>query len=359
MQTISRYFGMVAITALLAACAGTPTTDVETRSTKPSAPANRNAEHPAEGHTPPAAPVPMPMPSTSRKGGGYYKDDGPGDNPPPDMASIPDAQPKAEPLHRFANRPYAALGQNYVPLQELTPYKETGLASWYGRRFHGVRTSSGDLYDMYAMTAAHPTLPIPSYARVTNLENGKSVIVRINDRGPFHVDRVIDLSYTAAWKLGYVSKGSTKVQVESIVPEGVSVIARNVPPLVQTATTALTPALNPEVVQAMPELQQATLAEPTPAVPPSAPEVSAAEIPAGIYLQLGSFGSNRNAEDFRDYARQELSGLKQQLLIVDDKSATRERFRLQLGPFNSAGAARDMTGRIESRLKLKPFLVQR
>ena len=154
--------------------------------------------------------------SSSNKGG-YYKDDGPGNNPPSNLASIPDAAPKSEPLHRFANRPYEVFGKKYVPLTKVQPYQQRGMASWYGKRFHGQKTASGEPYYMYAMTAAHPILPIPSYARVTNVKNGKSVVVRINDRGPFRSDRIIDLSYVAAYKLGYVEAGQTTVQVESIV----------------------------------------------------------------------------------------------------------------------------------------------
>ena len=162
-----------------------------------------------------ARPAPKPAP-TGR--GGYYKDDGPGDNPPAHLDQIADAVPRVEPLHRYANRPYSRFGKDYVPLTAVGPFRQTGLASWYGRRFHGQPTSSGERYDMYAMTAAHPTLPIPSYARVTNLANGRSVVVRINDRGPFHTDRVIDLSYAAAWKLGIVEGGSGRVLIEAIVP---------------------------------------------------------------------------------------------------------------------------------------------
>lgn len=138
--------------------------------------------------------------------------------PPPNLAAIPDAVPRVEPLHRFANRPYQVFGKDYVPAATLAPFRQTGVGSWYGRRYHGAPTSSGERYDMYAMTAAHPTLPIPSYARVTNLANGRSVVVRINDRGPFHSERIIDLSYTAAWKLGYVDAGSARLEVESLLP---------------------------------------------------------------------------------------------------------------------------------------------
>jgi rare lipoprotein A len=156
--------------------------------------------------------------SSAPKKGGYYKDDGPGANPPSNLSSLPDASPKSEPLHRFANRPYEVFGKKYVPLTKVQPYKQRGLASWYGKRFHGQKTASGEPYDMYAMTAAHPTLPIPSYARVTNLRNGKQVIVRINDRGPFHSGRIIDLSYAAANRLGLIGSGSGEVEIDAIVP---------------------------------------------------------------------------------------------------------------------------------------------
>jgi rare lipoprotein A len=155
--------------------------------------------------------------STPQKGG-YYKDDGPHERPPANLERVADAVPRVEPLHKFANRPYNALGKSYVPMTALRPFRERGLASWYGKRYHGQKTSSGEVYDMYAMTAAHPTLPIPSYARVTNLANGRSVVVRINDRGPFKSERVIDLSYVAAYKLGYIQAGQARVEVESIIP---------------------------------------------------------------------------------------------------------------------------------------------
>ncbi len=153
-----------------------------------------------------------------KRPGGYYKDDGPGERPPPDLASIPDAQPRSEPLHKYANRPYEVFGRKYVPMLSVQPFTQRGIASWYGRRFHGQRTSSGEVYDMYAMTAAHPTLPIPSYARVTHVASRRSVVVRINDRGPFHSGRIIDLSFAAAHRLGIDKAGSAEVIVESIMP---------------------------------------------------------------------------------------------------------------------------------------------
>jgi rare lipoprotein A len=152
-------------------------------------------------------------------GAGYYKGDGPGGPPPANLDRIADAKPRSEPLNHGANTPYTALGRRYVPYTSLKPYRARGVATWYGRKFHGKKTASGERYDMYAMTAAHTTLPIPSYARVTNLANGKSIVVRINDRGPFLADRIIDLSYAGAYKLGYLNAGSAKVEVEAILPE--------------------------------------------------------------------------------------------------------------------------------------------
>ena len=154
----------------------------------------------------------------AKRPGGYYRDDGPGANPPANLDSIPDAVPRVEPLNRATMRPYVVTGKHYTPMTALGPYKARGVATWYGRRYHGKQTASGERYDMYAMTAAHTTLPIPSYARVTNLANGRSVVVRINDRGPFVEGRLIDLSYTAAHKLRVLAGGNARVEVEAIVP---------------------------------------------------------------------------------------------------------------------------------------------
>jgi len=154
--------------------------------------------------------------SSSNKAGGYYLDDGPGANPPQDIDSIPNAVPRKEPLLDRSNKPYKALGAVYTPMTRYQPYKISGVASWYGKRYHGKKTSSGEVYDMYSMSAAHPTLPLPSYVKVTNPANGRFVVVRVNDRGPFKHNRVIDLSYAAAYKLRFSAQGSTLVEVEAI-----------------------------------------------------------------------------------------------------------------------------------------------
>src|SRR6185312_255934 len=146
----------------------------------------------------------------------YYADDGPPESIPSNLDQIPEAVPKSEPFHRGANKPYTVFGKTYVPVVNKEPFRERGIASWYGKKFQGQKTASGEPYDMFAMTAAHPTLPIPSYAKVTNLKNGKSVVVRINDRGPFHSNRIIDLSYAAAARIGLAGPGSGLVEVERV-----------------------------------------------------------------------------------------------------------------------------------------------
>lgn len=153
---------------------------------------------------------------TAPKKSVYYQDDGPPDRVPVDLNSIPDSIPRIEPMHPRANRPYSALGRNFTPITTDTPFRQRGLASWYGKQFHGNRTASGEIYDMMAMTAAHPTLPLPSYVRVTELKSGRSIIVRVNDRGPFKDERIIDLSYAAATRLGIAAAGTGEVQVDRI-----------------------------------------------------------------------------------------------------------------------------------------------
>jgi rare lipoprotein A len=313
-----RRLALSLLAALLTACGTRPPAPVAPVSGEPTAPVARPA--------PPAKPPAYVL----KKGGGYYQDDGPGENPPEDLDSVPDAQPRREPLHRFANRPYSVLGQDYVPHTELRPYKARGVGSWYGRKFHGQKTSSGEPYDMYAMTAAHPTLPIPSYARVSNPANGRSVTVRVNDRGPFHSGRIIDLSYTAAWKLGYVGNGSTLVEVESILP-GIG---------------APTPA--PAVAEEDPIARFAALPF------PSAQAAELTEAP-GSYVQLGAFGNPDNAEAFRNRLARELDWLGGRLRTT----ASGGMHRVQAGPFPSRGEAESIAERIQNALGFRPLVSSR
>ena len=287
---------------------------------------------------PPAAVSPAPSPKAEAKkstpaikySGGFYKDDGPGDKPPQDIDAIPDAVPKVEPLHRFANNPYSVLGHDYVPLRDGKPYKARGIGSWYGRKFHGQKTSSGEPYDMYGMTAAHPTLPIPSYVRVSNPGNGKSVIVRVNDRGPFHSGRLIDLSWTAAYKLGYIGEGSTLVEVERLLP-GQTLAAAPAPPPSEEdpiARMAVT-----EAEQPLPQVQDGR----------------------GHFLQLGAFGSRDNAEALKLRLARELGNLAEKLVI----QSAGKLFRVQLGPWPDAAAAQLAGGRLRESFGMAPVVVQR
>ena len=200
--------------------------------------------------------------SASGGGGGFYLDDGPPAVSPADLAAIPDAAPRAEPILAARNRPYSALGQNFSPMTELRPYRRRGLASWYGRRYHGRKTSLGETYDMFKMTAAHPTLPLPSYARVTRVDApDKTVVVRVNDRGPFLRGRIIDLSYAAAAKLGIVKNGVGAVEVELLLPP----FADDSPRPSVVAAPAIAPPSAADSVAApaaLPALQLAALSDP-------------------------------------------------------------------------------------------------
>jgi len=263
--------------------------------------------------------------------GGYLAGDGPGADAP-NLDAIPDAVPKNEPLHRYANRPYSALGKTYTPLQMTGNFKERGIASWYGKKFHGQRTSIGEVYDMYAMTAAHPTLPIPSYARVTNPANGKSVIVRVNDRGPFLHGRIMDLSYVAAYKLGYIGVGSAEVEVESISADG---------------SAPVTSAVETSSLQVEP-LVVAPLAPAAPVIP-----VETAGAATGqAFLQLGAFKSQEGAESFLAKMRSELVDTSKTLSLYKKDGLTRVHF----GPYANANDARNAASRLASSLGFKPFV---
>ncbi|NOZ11902.1 MAG: septal ring lytic transglycosylase RlpA family protein [Gammaproteobacteria bacterium] len=148
------------------------------------------------------------------KRGGYYGGDGPPKRLKVDIDAIPDAVPSGEGPSRYGNKTYSVKGKTYRPVRSVRHYKERGVASWYGKKFHGRRTSNGEVYDMYKMSAAHRTLPLPSFLRVTNLANGRSVVVRVNDRGPFYDNRLIDLSYAAAHRIGVLATGTALVELQ-------------------------------------------------------------------------------------------------------------------------------------------------
>jgi rare lipoprotein A len=255
------------------------------------------------------------------KYGAYYKNDGPADKIPGDLDSIPDARPRPEPLHRFANRPYVVLGKSYVPNTTLKPLRQRGIASWYGRKFHGQKTSIGETYDMFAMTAAHPTLALPSYARVTHLGNGRSVVVRVIDRGPFIAGRVIDLSYAAAHRLGYINEGSARVEVEALLPGEAT-------PPPRTGARFPVPSENPATVDGH----------------------------GRIFLQLGAFSSADNAESLRAHLARELDWLDEEIGIQAGGDGI---YRVQLGPCASRATAGRIAERIRSVLGAEPVFVTR
>lgn len=258
----------------------------------------------------------------------YYAQDGPPDVVPAGLDRVPDAVPRAEPLHRFANRPYVVMGREYVPATAVGPYRERGMASWYGRMFHGRKTSIGEVYDMYAMTAAHPTLPLPSYARVTSVANGRSVVVRVNDRGPFLHGRIVDLSYAAAHKLGIAQKGSGEVVVEAVLPGDATFVASAAP---ATVTTPLASA--PPVVSApVPSAAGAPIAGGTP--------LDAAA--GGFVVQLGAFASEPNAQQFLAHVQ----GVLAQAAVEPRVRQAAGLYRVYVGPYPSRDEARRTADRL-------------
>jgi rare lipoprotein A len=249
----------------------------------------------------------------------------------PDVDQIPEPEVRAEPRSRYGNRsPYTVLGKRYVVRDEAQGYDEVGLASYYGNKFHGRRTSNLEVYDMYAFTAAHKTLPLPSYARVTNLGNGKSVVVRVNDRGPFHDGRIIDLSYAAAVKLGVDRAGTARVEVVGLGP---GENARQEYPAV--AATEPPSAMD----QLLVGLPANAVAAADAAGGPSPQPVAAAAAPVaseGVVLQVASFGTRENAE--RALARLDGAGIANARLLDADAGGKRV-WRLRVGPVDPAATA--------------------
>lgn len=257
----------------------------------------------------PARTVPVERPSSASHGGRPVvtiaqpgiQDTAPDrDDIPADVANTPDAVPKKEPRSASGNPPeYEAFGSVYHVLDDTAGFTERGRASWYGKKFHGRKTASGEPYDMFAMTAAHKTLPIPSYVRVTNLDNGRTAVVRVNDRGPFHSGRIIDLSYAAAARLGIISDGHAEVRIEALQPDD--------------APTAVASAPPPEM--------------------PPAPVAAAAPRDTGRWLQIAAYSDPINAVAMRDeLASRGLSGVA----IREGGGALH---RVVVGPFASEGEA--------------------
>ena len=301
--------------AILTACGSVPTSNEKVR----------NAPTPIIEVQ---APLQKSTPPHQLSHGGYLEGDGPGADAPANLDAIPNAVPRIEPLHRFANRPYVALGKTYTPLTVPSQFKERGIASWYGKKFHGKRTSSGEVYDMYGMTAAHPTLPIPSYAHVTNLNNKKTIVVRINDRGPFLHERIIDLSYVAAYKLGIVGNGSAEVVVE-------------VESLVANSAAQPIESINSVVVMPSQPINTMVIS-------------SEASRKSGVYLQLGAFRSQQSAESFSAHISPEFAGSENRIEL--HQKAGDMIVRVHIGPYANQDEARAVAEKLQSRLGFKPFI---
>ncbi len=282
--------------------------------------------------------------------GGYYLDDGPGDNAPANIDSIPDATLKTEvPLVR-ANKPYMALGQQYVPMTSFIPYKKQGVASWYGKRYHGKKTSTGEIYDMYAMSGAHTVLPIPSYAKVTNPANGRSVIVRINDRGPFKHDRLIDLSYAAAYKLRLIGQGSGLVEVEAIdtSPAAMQNIAKNSAATAQSPSAGATPLAQTAVVPTpIPSAAISTSTSPTATVPTNSNITN-----TQYYVQAGAFKNEANG----DLLQKKIQGLELAENVGLANVYNNGLYRVRLGPYATKTDADTSAAIIRKQLNISAIV---
>jgi rare lipoprotein A len=335
---MTRLIAPLALALLLAACGSTPPAPMQT-------PAVDGEKKPIS-----KSPTPTRKPTAVlKRGGGFYKDDGPAEDIPDGLEDIPDAEPKWEPLHKPATKPYVVLGKEYIPNNALKPYKARGIASWYGKKFHGQKTSIGEPYDMFAMTAAHPTLALPSYVRVSSVQSGKSVIVRVTDRGPFHADRVIDLSYTAAYKLGLINGGSGQVEVEAIIPgepTGTAYAQVTPPPRIANGAD------KDEIEQ----LAQRMALEERPVQTAAMAGMSGdTEIAKGIYLQLGAFSNAENAENLKNHLLRELDWLNETMRVNPGGGI----HRLHLGPYASRGDADRVAEKIRNALGYRPTVISR
>ncbi len=279
--------------------------------------------------------------------GGYYLDDGPGDNAPADIDLIPGATLKTEkPLTR-ANRPYSALGQKYTPMTSYAPYVKQGMASWYGKRYHGQKTSSGEIYDMYAMTGAHTTLPIPSYVKVTNPENGKSVVVRINDRGPFKHERLIDLSYAAAYQLRLIAQGSGLVKVEAIDTSADAmrntISNRNIEVANNAGTSPLSAEKSPTITSLTDNsngLDQAVASN----------RLDANS--ASYYVQVGAFKNEGNGE----LLQKKIMGLDIGGNAAVANVYNNGLYRVKIGPFDTRKEADTSAGKVRKQLNISAIV---
>jgi rare lipoprotein A len=342
--------------------------------------------------------------SSTPKRGGYYQGDGPPTRTPDNIEATPDAMPRVEALRAANIRPYSTLGRDYVPLTSLRPFRQRGLASWYGKQFHGMPTATGEPYDMMAMTAAHTTLPLPCYVRVTSVRNGRSVIVRVNDRGPFFEGRIIDLSYAAAVKLGGPNVGTQEVEIELLLPDEIAriqalghdtrvaragtvevgAIATSASATIRPATaqgddmaalilasgpTAANTATTTSAIASVPSLAPMTPLDAPDATPVSTPPVvapleaqavaekAASTEPAGPRVQAGAFAQRSNADTLRDRVMNAMPDLAGKVNVVQRGNL----YRVLIGPFEapSAEALASIQTRLRNTLGMNSVVIDR
>lgn len=329
--------GILLSLSFLTACGGGASTKPNAQTPKPAVTKNQT---PQAVKNPPS--IAKSTTKSSAGAGGYYLDDGPGDNAPADIDNIPDAKLKAElPLVR-ANKPYMALGQQYVPMTGYVPYKKQGVASWYGKRYHGKATSTGEIYDMYAMSGAHTLLPIPSYAKVTNPANGRSVIVRINDRGPFKHDRLIDLSYAAAYKLRLTGQGSGLVEVEAIdtSPAAMQKVNSNQPAV---STPTATPINSARPANSAVIAMQATSASTS---------TTNGSVVSQYYVQVGAFKNEANG----DLLQKKIQGLELAENVGLANVYNNGLYLVRLGPYANKTEADTSAANIRKQLNISAIV---
>lgn len=349
--TTGRAAVLLLLGAALAACGGAPV-----RKAPPSAERMPPPEHRREAEAPKRSPYAPAQEDPSKRGdyvaGGLYAPGVPDTVPDaiPDVDAIPEPQVRNEPRSAIGNRDYAVLGKRYQVRDRADGYVEEGLASFYGNKFHGRKTSNHEIYDMYAFSAAHRTLPLPCFVRVTNLANGKSVVVRVNDRGPFHSGRIIDLSYAAAAKLGFVRQGTARVEVRALRPGEERDDGRDDRRDDDTRVAVRAPVPTPPAAPADPALSAdeferwmqergirvatgAPAAAPAPPAMPAPVVVAAAAGPGEVLVQVGAYSTRENADRARDRL---FAGGLSSVRIDEGNVDGRPVWRLRLGPVPEA-----------------------
>lgn len=268
-------------------------------------------------------------------------------DPPADLASIPDPEPQVEPIRRGGpNKPYVVLGQSYEPVAADVPWKERGVASWYGTKFHGRKTASGELFSMYGLTAAHRTLPIPSYARVRHVGNSKEIIVRVNDRGPFHSSRVLDLSFAAAVKLGISSAGSALVEIERLTFDDIrsgswrkpsEMITPEGDPIADIAAKAVDEPVEPEVMQSGDRARAFT---------PAA---------QGYWVQLAAFSRRDSVDRLQQRVAVDAAAMAPMMAVFKEGAV----YKLQVGPYATRQQADEAARGVRESMQVVPLVIER